>query len=196
MLVELPETRATEMRVSTRSMAITDSRRIVTTVVAVLGAFLTIVRIITSSGHRQLKELVPSRCPAPTGCAKGKSLPRHFRWAAGRWSPAPEVSASRSTSCIPPPTPLGATVRGQSRSKRTILTEVVQPVILINHSNLTRCCPEAIPDRPASATVLPHQTRTSSRRTPVLPPQAAVQLPSIPSASRDASIFSLSDASD
>lgn len=58
--VELPELAgATEMRVSTRSTAITASQRIVTTAVAVLGAYLTIVRITTSSGRRHRKELVP-----------------------------------------------------------------------------------------------------------------------------------------
>lgn len=203
--LELPELAgATEMRVSTRSMAITDSRRIVTTAVAVLGAYLTIVRITTSSGRRPRKELVPSRCPAQTGCANDKSLPRHFRSEVGKWSPAPEASASRSASTQPrppPPPPPGATVPGESpsssssNSKRIILTE--GPVITsssIHSIILIRCWSEAIPDRPASATVLPHRTPIRGR-IPVSPPLAAVRLPSIPSASRDALIFSLSDAS-
>lgn len=204
--VELPELAgATVMRVSTRSMAITASRRIVTTAVAVLGAYLTIVRITTSSGHRHRKELVPSRCPAQTGCANDKSLPRHFRSGAGKWSPAPAASASRSASTQPrPPPPPDATVPGESRSsssssKRIILTEW-PPVISssnIHSTILTRCWSEAIPDRPASATVLPRRTpiRRRSQAVVASPPLAAVRLPSIPSASRDASIYSLSDAS-
>lgn len=147
-----------------------------------------------------IPELVPSRCPAQTGCANDKSLPRHFRSGAGKWSPARAASASRSASTQPrPPPPPGATVpgvpRSSSSSKCIILTEW-PPVISssnIHSTILTRCWSEAIPDRPASATVLPRRTpiRRRSQAVVASPPLAAVRLPSIPSASRDASIYSL-----
>lgn len=159
---------ATEMMALILIMAITASRRIVTTAAAVLGAYLTIVRITTSSGPRHRKELVPSRCLARTGCANGKSLPRRCRWAAGRWSPAPAASASRSTRS---PRRLVAAVQTPARRRphATVPSRKTTDFRVIINSNLTRWPPEVIIlVRPASATALPHQTPTSSsiRRIP------------------------------
>lgn len=124
---------ATEMRALILIMAITDFRHIVTTAAAVLGAYLTIVRITTSSGPRHRKELVPSRCPALTGCANGKSLPRRYRWEAGRWSPAPAASASRSTR-----SPRSAAKPPPSRRHATVLSRKTTGYRVIITSNLTR----------------------------------------------------------